>query len=708
MLDLVDEVSEGLGLRLDGATADVGRDGQIMVLGGVLEERAIGPIRIALAFDDVEPGGGESAAVKCIDERGFVDEPAARRVDQHSARFDPVELPASEHAARLVVEVHVQRDDIRLGQQVVEGHLTDPIIADRQRVGRDHIHAEPACDAAHHGPKSAVADDADGAADQLVSLDGLTVPAAVADLLHRRSHVPAAGQNQQPRQLRSGLDRAQELGVLLDGDQLDASPGQMGYVDVIGAGGGRGNDAKALAGVDHLCVHLVIQLRRDDVELTDQVDHLLTSRLADVRIGEGFEHPLQLGDLVGDVLPGPEQTRSIHGTTPYGGPRRLSICGPIVWGRSVRVMRRLLAFECGRVGFGFHVRGLGGWFGNGRTLEDHVFGGADRFGFRLSRLGHGRKSAGGDQEDLDAPIGLGALRSAGDRLIGHDRPVLAVTSYRRALGRDARTLQSVAHRDGAMHGQMPVARVALARRGPFDGYVVGVADDADFVLLGFGGGQNPGQALDRFPRGRVQLRTAQGEGQIAAELDHAQRRVVLDQLGIGAGVLLERRIQLGGDDDAALTADQGGVVVLQTGVVAGQLVTLGLQRLTLLLQRIDLGGPVLDLTLHHRDPLIELLELGLEVDFLFELLAVGLFEVVVLALGDAADGQTEHRDEQADGKILHRTTLSEHRGGGSGVTAPLIYRPESQNQSNEGSKWVGGRLADGKKRKNGGIWASIR
>ena len=78
--------------------------------------------RDRLRVGDVQGGGGDAAAPERVGERDRVDDRPARRVHEHRRRLHPAEPLAVDEAACVLAQVHVQRHEVGLGQQALEGH----------------------------------------------------------------------------------------------------------------------------------------------------------------------------------------------------------------------------------------------------------------------------------------------------------------------------------------------------------------------------------------------------------------------------------------------------------------------------------------------------------------------------------------------------------------------------------------------------------
>ena len=114
---------------------DIGRAGQ---------RRAGGQ---GLVGEDIDRRAGQVPGGEQLGERRLVDNPAARRVDQHRARLHRLHHLAAEEAPGLGGQRHVQRHDVALAQQVLQrraanaGYRPDQRVLVDQRIVRDDLHA---------------------------------------------------------------------------------------------------------------------------------------------------------------------------------------------------------------------------------------------------------------------------------------------------------------------------------------------------------------------------------------------------------------------------------------------------------------------------------------------------------------------------------------------------------------------------------------
>ena len=132
-------------LRLLGRRRDVRRRDHLRQLG----ERPVGG---RLRFEDVEPGAGDDAAVDRAAQRRFVDQLAARRVDDAQARLALREARVVEEVLRFWRRRQVQRQEVGGRAHLVERHQLDAeaggdLLRDVRIVG-DDAHAERAAPAA--------------------------------------------------------------------------------------------------------------------------------------------------------------------------------------------------------------------------------------------------------------------------------------------------------------------------------------------------------------------------------------------------------------------------------------------------------------------------------------------------------------------------------------------------------------------------------
>jgi hypothetical protein len=173
-----------------------------------------------------------------FNQRRFVVNAAAGRVDQPHARLQPIKLRDVDQIARLFGERRVDREVIDVRQHVVD--LLVPLDAKllrlllrHERVVAEHPHLQRLGPLHHRQADTAEADDAERLAGDLGAHVLRTIPAAFDQRLIRRGDVPRQGEHQRHRML-GRAERVAGRGVHHD----DAGPRGGGAVDVVGADAG--------------------------------------------------------------------------------------------------------------------------------------------------------------------------------------------------------------------------------------------------------------------------------------------------------------------------------------------------------------------------------------------------------------------------------------------------------------------------------------
>ena len=198
-------------------------------------------LREWLALKDVDRRPRDDPLAHGLSEIVLVDDAAARAVYEANALLHPPHLCHGDHAARLLRERHVHRDEVRLRDDVVErpdGHAEClcPLLVDVWVIG-DHIHVEgegALRDAAADTPH---ADDAERLAAQLNADVCLAVPLPRVHGRVCRRDVARHGEHHRDRVLRRG-DRISARRV----DDDDAALRCCLYVNVVHTDAGAPND----------------------------------------------------------------------------------------------------------------------------------------------------------------------------------------------------------------------------------------------------------------------------------------------------------------------------------------------------------------------------------------------------------------------------------------------------------------------------------
>ena len=105
-----------LPLRLQRPRADVRQEDAVLVAD---EAR----VDLGLVLVHVQARPPHLAALQCLDERIFVDDRTAGRVDEDDALFHPGELVSGDEPARAGVEGEVDADDVARPEQLLEAHV---------------------------------------------------------------------------------------------------------------------------------------------------------------------------------------------------------------------------------------------------------------------------------------------------------------------------------------------------------------------------------------------------------------------------------------------------------------------------------------------------------------------------------------------------------------------------------------------------------
>ncbi len=263
-----------------------------------------------LLLEHVERRAGDMAAVERVLERRFVDQPAARAIDDPHAGLGPGQRLAREDAARLIGQRRVEGDEIGAGEQFVELGLLDPEL-DRplgreERVVGDDLHLQAVGAVGDDRADIAAADQAQCLAGQLDPHEAVLLPLArLGRLVGLRD---LAGEREQHRdRVLGGGDRIAERRV----HDHDPAGRGGGHVDRIDADAGAADHLEAgQSGIHHRGIDLGRAAHGEPVVIADDRRQLLRGQagplvdrdpaLAEDRRGAGIH-------LVGDedaYLPG--------------------------------------------------------------------------------------------------------------------------------------------------------------------------------------------------------------------------------------------------------------------------------------------------------------------------------------------------------------------------------------------------------------------
>src|SRR5919108_359136 len=117
-----------------------------------------------LLCEDVEAGAGDQALRQRLNQRPFIHQSPARRIDQNGGALHLAELLDADHVARLSGQGHVQRYDIALYQHLFKRSEYDSLCLRRRVIGKQDLHPKAARDVRRSLAEHSLADDAEGCA----------------------------------------------------------------------------------------------------------------------------------------------------------------------------------------------------------------------------------------------------------------------------------------------------------------------------------------------------------------------------------------------------------------------------------------------------------------------------------------------------------------------------------------------------------------
>ena len=249
-----------------------------------------------LVLEHVEAGAGDAAFGERADERGLVDQCAARGIDEKGARLHQRELARPDQMPGFLAQRRMDRDEVRVSENLVEpdiGHAERTLVGFRHppRAPVQHLHGK-AFGAPRHG-----AADAAAAADQA---QHLAADAGAREQRGLRAGKPALpdqpvaldqapGNRQHEAEGDVGGRLADDRGN--DGHQY-APGGRLGDRNVVRRDRHRGDHAQTRVCGDHVAIDAVVE---QGVEDLGPAHARAQRRLVDRFAGVGID--LDLGDL---------------------------------------------------------------------------------------------------------------------------------------------------------------------------------------------------------------------------------------------------------------------------------------------------------------------------------------------------------------------------------------------------------------------------
>ena len=260
----------GLFLRFVRGRAQVRGDHHVVEL----EERQVGA---GLLDEDVDAGAGDFAGLQRGVERFLVDEAAAGDVDDVRGALHLLEGLGAEHADGLRRLGHVDADEVRLREQLVQGHQLHAELGGAGRgdvgiVGED-LGVEALQAGGDEGADPAQADDADLLLEEFDAGVLGALPLAVLERGAGLRDVAGEAQDVADGEFRGG-DDVRGGGV----HHHDTGLGGGLDVDVVEADACAGDHLEVLRGGDGLGVHLGGGADQDRVDVGDRREQLGTVR----------------------------------------------------------------------------------------------------------------------------------------------------------------------------------------------------------------------------------------------------------------------------------------------------------------------------------------------------------------------------------------------------------------------------------------------
>ncbi len=186
-----------------------------------------------LGLEDIDRRAGDLAAVERFGERSFVNQTAARAVDDPDRRLHHGDLAGADQVACLGRHRCVQGQEVTAAPEVIEPRDTfdaelECLVGGQKRVKADDRHAETLRPLGHREPDSSQADHAERLALELRAREFGPLPFSRFETVVGLGHVSRQGQQQGHGVLGRG-DRVPPRGI----HDHDSTPGRGRDVDVI-------------------------------------------------------------------------------------------------------------------------------------------------------------------------------------------------------------------------------------------------------------------------------------------------------------------------------------------------------------------------------------------------------------------------------------------------------------------------------------------
>ncbi len=238
------------------------------------------------ALEAVQGRARQAASGQRVVQRPVVDQPSPRRVDEVAARFHQRELRCPHHAPGLCVQPGVQRHDVGVLQQVLQGNQLQPLGGGDKRVVDQDPRAEALEGFEDQPADRTEADQPDGhlrkvRAGHVVAVE-VAPPDPLPEVLVGQRNPLDDRQHEPDGEL--GHGRAVVAGRVEDGN---APAGRLGDVDVGRAGAGAPDQPELRRRVEDLFRDGAV-VRQDDLGLAGAGGDLVLGplELADLRVAD--------------------------------------------------------------------------------------------------------------------------------------------------------------------------------------------------------------------------------------------------------------------------------------------------------------------------------------------------------------------------------------------------------------------------------------
>ncbi len=227
-------------------------------------------------FEHVQSGPADLAAIQRREERFLIHHASAGAVDQDHPLLHHLEFLLSDNRSRLLVERQVQRDEIRLPEEMfLRRDLDDEVHGGERRVIGEHMHAEAEGAACDFLPDVAQAHDAEGLLEELDARAVFFLGPLARTHFHG-ADVQEARYGEHVSEGQLGDRHGRRAGGVQHGDPLGR---RCHGVDVVQSHAAACDDAELLAGFDNFPGDLRGRANQNRIEVADAGEQFLGCKL---------------------------------------------------------------------------------------------------------------------------------------------------------------------------------------------------------------------------------------------------------------------------------------------------------------------------------------------------------------------------------------------------------------------------------------------